>query len=287
VGRFATGVANIGRGIGRKYMAVVRRLEASQERTIAAINASMGGSYAGAVAREEEAVATGVIRAQRGARALPSVNTPEPSVRGVVARPGGGARPLEEADEGFGVFASRSQATPPRPPAPLMRGEIERIAAENAARDASVEGGRVRLAFKEARANNAIEKFPEIEGVNSTGGTTNCVHCQNALSIRRTEGVSATANEVETPVRGPSNAFNPHDAKWVENLNISNVVNRVKAAGPGAEFHLRGIRDGVDGHRMGVINRNGVVYFVDGQAESFGDVSRAQNFVSFWLMRYK
>lgn len=173
-------------------------------------------------------------------------------------------------------------------PAPLLPGEVNRIQ-EGIRRFKQSPAGQVAEArFRQSRAERAIELYPDLDGINPRGGTTNCVRCQNALAKNRSSWTQHTAETYPQGSRGADDVYNPLNAQWAENISSREVVARVKAAGPGAEFHLRGVRGpgATSNHRMGVVNNNGVVHFLDGQAESFANLSDS-GYVTFWLMRYR
>jgi RHS repeat-associated protein len=287
VGRAA---GNLGRGFGRKATALVNRLDRSANRLTAQLDEALNGSYKAAAQTTRRVDSVGPRARQLAAdfRAARATSTPEPTA-GVQAGTGGRAVALDgpTAQRPPTTLAARSEDFAPLP-RPLSQKEVASIQAKNAAFNASNAGQRVLHQAKINRANRAIELHPELEGINPKGCKTNCVASENALGIRKSEGLrSVNADDVETPLKNGDNAFNPRETQFHEFLNVRDVVSRVKAAGPGAHFHVRGIRgQGIVGHRFGVVNHNGAVHFLDPQLESFANL-KGQGYVSFWLLRYK
>lgn len=298
VGRATGGFSG---GFSRKATALVSRLDRSANRVVGQLDDTLGGSYQAAAqaARRADAAPPRAREIASNLRASRSANVPEPTAAAAPAAARAAPAPVDLPPR-----PSPSPVDlPPRPapapidlpplvqrsaPAPLLPGEVNRIQ-EGIRRFKQSPAGQVAEArFRQSRAERAIELYPDLDGINPRGGTTNCVRCQNALAKNRSSWTQHTAETYPQGSRGADDVYNPLNAQWAENISSREVVARVKAAGPGAEFHLRGVRGpgATSNHRMGVVNNNGVVHFLDGQAESFANLSDS-GYVTFWLMRYR
>lgn len=164
----------------------------------------------------------------------------------------------------FGAFGevvgAAARAVFPLTPAAVLSGEM--LAAADGAT-----GGETGAAASELPA----ELQQAVEGINPTGSGTNCVNCALALD--------------NTLAGNPTSAL----PSRVTNVNISNftqstvqeIEQNLLNAGPGAKGIAMGTNGGV-GHAFNVVNYNGTIYFMDGQA---GSAINPANYTNLWFLR--
>ena len=298
------GIANIGRSTGRRMAGLVDRLDRAATRASGSIDELLNGSYAsapraplpGSPVRRVDEVGARARELAASWRRSASASTPEPTV---VATGAGGAGSVP-APVDLPPLAARSAPAsvdlpplaprgapapvdlPPLGARPLVsNAEVDRLLARYERVLASQPGS------DRARTAAYAQYYPDGLGINTANGTRNCVACQNAFAKNRTGWTLHTAETYPKGDRSGGDVFNPLGEKWAANIQLKEVVARVKAAGPGAEFHLRGIRQsGVVGHRMGVVNNGGTVHFIDAQTRQFARLAD-RGYLTFWLMRYR
>ena len=106
--------------------------------------------------------------------------------------------------------------------------------------------------------------------INPRRGETNCRACVIAVEAALT-GAPATA--LPNIKSGPADVLERHFGSRFRPITLSGIVEEMTKAGHGARGIVLGIKPRYS-HVFNVINNRGRVVFLDGQAESAGDVTR-------------
>ncbi|MQA06330.1 MAG: hypothetical protein GEV07_27640 [Streptosporangiales bacterium] len=149
--------------------------------------------------------------------------------------------------------------------------------------------GKVPAGVRAANSVTAVESravvaqnFREVLGVNADrfnrgvpGHNTNCLDSAKATDMTLDTGITTVAK--------PSQVSSPRDlvqhyGRPLEDVgSYGEVIHRMQNAGDGARGIVLGTRDGMPGHAFNVVNKNGEIYFIDGQT---GQLAYLEDFAS-------
>ncbi len=118
-----------------------------------------------------------------------------------------------------------------------------------------------------------------IRGINTVGGTKNCVNCSIAtdatLAGRPASALFGGPYRIDVLEK-------TFGAKFSAPESIGKMIEALSSAGPGARGIVFGVRDNGVGHVFNVVNQKGVVRFLDGQT---GRAAALDGYTQFRFLR--
>lgn len=138
----------------------------------------------------------------------------------------------------------------------------------------------------ESRAVVARE-FPEVLGVNADrfdrgipGHATNCLY--SAAHTDHTLATGVTSKAPPGAVTSARDLVQHYGGRPLENVgSYTEIVQKMENAGDGSRGIVLGTRNGMPGHAFNVVNRNGQIWFVDGQT---GQLAYLENFAKLQFL---
>jgi RHS repeat-associated protein len=126
-----------------------------------------------------------------------------------------------------------------------------------------------------------IDAVDLIKNVNPTGGTKNCVNCAAASDASLAGNPASALPGKAVSIKVLEKQFGATFVKMADKKAIDQAM---KAAGPGAQGIVFGMRKGAVGHVFNAVNQGGVVRYVDGQ---IGKAASFSGYSGFKFLRTK